>query len=473
MPLGETGATLPGCPRDTRRAAELLSHSLPMGAATALPVSDLRVVPGETTTAKMLVRNTGSVVDQYTIDVVGASTEWAKVEPKTVNLLPGADVEVTITFAPAKSPQVAAGVVPFGIRVLSREDPPGSAVAEGTIDVAAFSDVQIELVPRQSTGRRKGKHQVAIDNNSNQPTTVQVTATDEQEELDFRLDHSVASIEPGAAAFIRLRAVPDKRFLKGADRQHPFVVTVVPNNAEPIATRGTMTQKQLLPAWLIPALAILAILAIAAIVLYETLLKPQIKSEAKDAAAKAASSQASSLASAASSAQAAAGAASSAAEQAQSQASEANKAASSAESILKNGGGPNAGPTGANGANLNGGTATAFSIQTAANPDHTFHTFLPGDPIKPNQILVVTYMILQNPNGDAGTLEIRKGNDTLLTEGLANFRDLDHPFQVEPLQFTAAQPLQVAVSCDQPGNSATQCTPSVLITGRLVDKPAP
>ena len=108
-----------------------------MGAATALPVRDVRVEPGATTTATMMVRNTGQVVDQFTIDVVGNCAEWTKVEPKVVNLLPGADVEVTVTFAPARSPQVAAGIVPFGLRVLSREDPPGSTVAEGSVEVAA------------------------------------------------------------------------------------------------------------------------------------------------------------------------------------------------------------------------------------------------------------------------------------------------------------------------------------------------
>lgn len=440
-----------------------------MGAATALPVSDLRVDPGDTTTAKMLVRNTGAVVDQYAIDVVGRAAEWAKVEPKIVNLLPGADVELTITFAPAKSPEVPAGVVPFGIRVLSREDPPGSAVAEGTIEVAPYSDIQIELVPRQSVGRRRGKHQVAIDNNGNVPTTVQVNAHDEEEALDFRLDHTVAAIEPGAAAFIRIRAVPEKRFLKGADRQHPFVVTVVPTNAEAIATRGTMTQKQLLPAWLLPAVALLAAAAVAAVVLYQTVLKPQIKSDAQDAAQKAAKSQESSLVSAASSAQSAAGAASSAAAAAESKASAAQSAASSA---VKQGA-QNGGPSGQGGSNINGGTATAFSIQTATPPQanpNAVQTFLPSEAIPKNKLLVVTYMILQNPNGDSGTMEINRGKgETLLTEGLANFRDLDHPFQVEPLIFSAAKPLEVTVHCDKPGGTAAQCTPAVLVTGRMVN----
>jgi hypothetical protein len=440
-----------------------------MGAATALPVHELRVEPGATTTAKMLIRNTGQVVDQYTIDIVGNAVEWARVEPRVVNLLPGADVEVTITFAPEKSPSVSAGVVPFGIRVLSREDPPGSAVAEGTIEVAPFSDVQIELIPRQSKGRRRGKHQVAIDNNGNQPTTVQVTAQDEDEALDFQLDHSVASIEPGAAAFIRIKAVPEKRFLKGADRQHPFVVTVVPTNADPIATRGTMTQRQLLPAWLLPAVAVLAVLVIAAFVLYQTLLKPQIKSDAKDAAKsanKSLASQASSAASAASAANSNAAAANSKAAAAQSSVSQV------ATQKGVGGGGAPTGPTASGGADINNGTATAFSIQTNATKtpnQNNFQLFQMAQPIPANKILVITYMIMQNPFGDLGTMEVRRGaSETLLTEGLANFRDLDHPFQVEPLLFSSAQPLQVAVSCQKPARAT--CQPSVLFTGRYVAK---
>ncbi len=464
-------ATLPS---HAERGPAGLQHSQPMGVATALPVRDVRVDPGATTTAKMLVRNTGQVVDQFTIDVVGNCAEWTKVEPRVVNLLPGVDVEVTITFAPAKSPEVAAGVVPFGIRVVSREDPPGSAVAEGTVDVAPFSDVQIELVPRQSRGRRKGKHQVAIDNNSNQPTTVQVNAQDEEEALDFNLDHSVASIEPGAAAFIRLKARPEKRFFKGADRQHPFVVTVVPTNADPIATRGTMTQRQLLPAWLLPALAIVAVLAIAAIVLYETLLKPSIESVAKDAAKKQVNSQASSLASQASAAASQAAAADAQAAKANAAASKAAVDASAAKDIAKAGGGVTTPATAPGGGSLDGGTATAFSIQAdspVTSNTSAFTPFTTGSPtLKPKQTLVVTYIVMQNPNGDTGTLRVLQGDTVLLTEGMANFRDLDHPFQVEPLLFTPGKPLSIAVSCQK--TTTTTCQPSVLFTGRLVTKKA-
>jgi hypothetical protein len=451
-----------------------------MGAATALPVRDVRVEPGATTTATLMVRNTGQVVDQFTIDVVGNCAEWTKVEPKVVNLLPGADVEVTVTFAPARSPQVAAGVVPFGLRVLSREDPPGSTVAEGSVDVAAFHDVQIELVPRQSKGRRRGKHQLAIDNNGNQPVAVQITAADEEEALDFAFDHDAASIEPGAAAFIRIVARPEKRFFKGADRQHPFVVTVVPTNAEPVATRGTMTQRQLLPAWLIPAIAIVAALAIAAVILYETLLKPKIESQAQDAALKAASKANKSLASKADSAAKKADAAGGVASKASSLASVA--ATHNGVTPSKSGGGTGGQPptvTGPGGIDISGGQATSFVVTATApqtaNPS-TVTTTTSGIPaLSSKQILVVTGTFLQNPNGDKGRMLIQRGatnTPALFTEGLVNYRDLDHHFEDGPLLFTKDSPMSVSVNCKTAGVGTT-CHPNVLFTGRIVTAKKP
>lgn len=447
-----------------------------MGAATALPVRDLRVEPGATTTATMLVRNTGQIVDQFTIDVVGNCAEWTKVEPKVVNLLPGADVEVTVTFAPAKSPQVAAGVVPFGLRVISREDPAGSTVAEGSIDVAPFNDIQIELVPRQSKGRRRGKHQLAIDNNGNQPASIQVTATDEEEALDFGMDHSAATIEPGAAAFIRIVAKPEKRFFKGADRQHPFVVTVVPTNAEPVATRGTMTQRQLLPAWLIPAVAILAALAIAAVILYETLLKPKIESQAQDAALKAASSANKSLASKASAAEQKANAAAADAKKAGAVASSAAVKAGLTPSKSGSGSPSPTGVLGPGGTDISGGTATSFVVGPTAAPtpgDKTTMTTVDGgQALNSKQILVITAIVLQNPDGDQGRLLITRGSgataEPLFTEGLVNYRDLDHHFEDSPLTFTKNKPLTISLNCQKPGPGNATCKPNVLFSGRLV-----
>ena len=53
---------------------------------------------------------------------------------------------MNVRFAPPRSADVVAGQVPFGVRVFSSEDPSGSVVEEGVIDVAPFVDVTAEMV---------------------------------------------------------------------------------------------------------------------------------------------------------------------------------------------------------------------------------------------------------------------------------------------------------------------------------------
>ena len=57
--------------------------------------------------------------------------------------------------------------MPFGVHVISKEDPQGSVVEEGVVDIAPFSDVFAELAPRTSRGRRGASHDLAIDNRGN------------------------------------------------------------------------------------------------------------------------------------------------------------------------------------------------------------------------------------------------------------------------------------------------------------------
>src|SRR5882762_9595920 len=153
-----------------------------MGAFMALRLRELRVDPGNVVECPAVIRNTGEVVDQFTMDVVGASHDWTEVTPPIVNLMPGAEAEVVVRFAPPRSPYVAAGTVPLGVRALSREDPQGSVVVEGTIEVAPFAELEMELLPRTSQCRRRARHQVAVDNKGNQPVIVDLHADDEADQ---------------------------------------------------------------------------------------------------------------------------------------------------------------------------------------------------------------------------------------------------------------------------------------------------
>ncbi|MGH9034984.1 MAG: hypothetical protein ACRD0O_04410 [Acidimicrobiia bacterium] len=74
------------------------------------------------------------------------------------------------------------------------------------------------------------------------------------------------------------------------------------------------------------------------------------------------------------------------------------------------------------------------------------------------------------PAGDAGDLEIRRGDAVILRVNLSNFRDLDYHF-VSPLSFKAGQELVMAVSCANPAEGP-RCTPAAYFAGFTEETPA-
>ena len=78
--------------------------------------------------------------------------------------------------------------------------------------------------------------------------------------------------------------------------------------------------------------------------------------------------------------------------------------------------------------------------------------------------LDLTDLVLENPLGDTGLLEVRSGTTTLFEFGLANFRSIDYHF-VQPLVFTSSAPLILAVQCQNTGGKA--CTDGLSFSGTL------
>jgi hypothetical protein len=453
-----------------------------MSVAVGLAETTLTVAAGETVGCTVRVRNTAEVVDQFTLDVVGDAASWAEIEPKTMNLLPGTEEEARVTFKPPRSSAVPAGEVAFGIRVRGQEDPQGSVVEEGTVTVAPFVEVAADLVPRTSTGRRSGTHQLVVDNTGNTETTVEILPADPDRLLDFRVRPAAPVLRPGTATFVQLRVRPKKRFLLGPDKNLPFQVAVTRPAAEPITSDGMLVQRSLLPAWS-PKLVLVVIAAtVAVLALWFAVLKPTVQSTAKQAAKVQTEELSQEVAEVRTQA-------SEAAEKADkvdqavngTSPSPSPSAGASGSASPSPSGSPRASrspspsprPAGREGAgtleNADPETAADFRVATNAAPtsnDFALSSYRPAD----GRVLWVTDIVLQNPHGDAGVLQVRRGGTVLLETGLNNFRDLDYHF-VQPLRFTADQPVIVAVRCTNPGTTA--CTPAAYFAGQLVAAPSP
>jgi hypothetical protein len=440
-----------------------------MGVIASIDSTSVTAEPGAEASCSVRVRNTGMIVDQVLLDVLGDAKSWSTVEPAQLNLLPGTDALARVVFRPPRSAAVPAGPVPFAVRAMSQEDPGGSTIEEGAVEVSPFSDLSAKLVPGTARGRRRARYRLVVDNGGNSPVHAAVSVADPDDALEFRVKPDTLMAQPGTATFVRLRVAPKTRFLKGPDRTLPFQALVQADECVPEPVNGVMAQEQILPRWLLPAIAVVAAAAAALVALWFAVLKPQVHSMATEAVTAATQQMTSSAAKA-----------SQAAQQASQAAQRANTAADAASGTAGAGGKKKAGGTGGKpgagaspapsaSASASGGAAAGSAagpvssmLQANPSPSATFAAVPFAVPAK--QTLRVTDIVLENPLGDTGLLQIRAGGKTLFTFGLANFRSIDYHF-VQPLVFNTASPLVLAVQCQNAGGKA--CSDELSFSGTL------
>src|SRR3977135_2386620 len=256
-----------------------------MAATATLASKAITVTPGGEAVSEVRVRNSGTVVDQFTLEVLGDASAWAIVEPDVIPLFPGAEAVARIRFKPPKSSSVLARAVPFAVRVKSREDARASRVEEGVVEVGPFNDTFAELIPRTAKGRSRAHARLALDNRGNVRLSPRLTAAARDRKLNFTITPPALSSEPGTASFASVRMAPRQRFLTGPPKTNPYKVLVHQDGLPTITVDGTRQQEGMIPPWLIPALIGLAALAPLLVILRVVLLKPSIQSAATAAVA--------------------------------------------------------------------------------------------------------------------------------------------------------------------------------------------
>lgn len=462
-----------------------------MGVAVAMERPTEPLEPGSESSHSLRIRNTGAVVDQFEVDVVGQPSTWARIDKPTHNLLPGEEVTVQLTFVPPRTPGLREGPVPYAVRVMSQQDTAGSAIEEGTLHIGAFSEVAAELVPHTSTGRWRGGHQLALDNLGNHAHLVSIAAHDPDLKLTFEIVPANPTLEPGTATFVKIVAKPKDTFYRGANVTLPFEVWATPEGQEPIPLKGTMVQTAILPAWIVKAALIGAAGAIALVVLWFTVFRPTIESTAKavaedqtkelaeaitDASNQAAAAQQQAAAAQAAAAGGSEGGADGTGGNGSGEGSDSGDGEGTGEGSGTGNGGRD---TGADGTDSTDPTETTTSVSLSPKSAVGFRVttdvptsggfvdsrYVPGK----KSTLWISDLLLQNPAGDTGTLRIQRGDDVLMVFGLENFRDLDYHF-IQPVSFTNDAPVVVSVDCRNP---TEPCTPSVYFAGRSIKQAKP
>ncbi|HEY0700010.1 MAG TPA: hypothetical protein VGD43_19635 [Micromonospora sp.] len=443
-----------------------------MTTAATLEHPRIEVTPGDETVCRLDIRNDGSIVESYTVEVVGAPAGWTTAVPATVSVYPGATGTVSLHFRPPRSALVAAGDTPYAVRVVPVEHPDAVVVPEAVVHVLPFADTVAEIVPRTSHGRWGARHEVTIDNRGNTPVRLVVGGIDPDNRLRIAVRPAVLTVGPGRSEFVRRRVRPRKLRGQGHPVTLPFQVLVGPEPepsvppapavapVEPVTLDAATVQVPVLPRGLGRLLAALVVLLLVVAGLWYGLLRPAVESAAKEANR----------------------------EQLAPIAQKANEADTKAQSALDRANGAGQSPTPAPSPSRTtappagdvpgvpaGASVFTHRLESTAGNGSTGSDFY-ATPRR--QTLYLTDIIVQNPQGDEGRLEVAVDGTAVFTFTLNNFRDLDYHL-VTPIEVPAGQSVSIRVNCQKAGpplagaGSAGRCRQFAFLSGYHRRQPSP
>ncbi|TDQ00783.1 hypothetical protein [Labedaea rhizosphaerae] len=420
-----------------------------MAVSATLRTTEVRVAPGAGARCHVLVRNSSAVVDQFVFAVRGDVADWTQIKPARVNLMPQQEVSVELTFMPPRSWEVLAGEHPFALQVSSREDPGGSVVQEGTVTVDPFTELDAVMVPETSNGRRTGRHTIAIDNYGNHSHRAEVSATDPDAKLTFRVRPHAPMLEPGTATLVRIRARPKRYFWKGPERLLPFTAHVVAKDHEPIDVPGAFNQGPLIPRRVYWLIAMLFTLMLMLVLLITFLLRQKPVSIATISPSVTSTPTSTSATPTTTSTR-----------PRPTTTAKPTKPGGGVNNANGNGGGNGSGDDASNRSNT-----TTFTINSGAYPNvgggpQLFSYVVPAGPN-----YRVTSVVLHNPAADTGQVQLRHGNQVLGTYDLAQVHGEFAVQLPDPPLVAPGDRVTMAVSCT---NRRGACTPSGQFTAALV-----
>jgi hypothetical protein len=222
----------------TRRSADKAQSAV----TVTLEGRPQQVVPGATAECRVRVRNEGTIVDEFRLEVVGGAAAWAKVDPPVLRLFPHSGDVARVTFSPPRTASVGAGPTRYGVKVSSTVSPDAYTVENDLVDVAAFEDWSAELRPKSSRGEAAVAHTVRVENRGNVPLQVAVSAQPGGDGVAVEGVPASLTVPPGQSAEARLTVRPTQAAAPQSERTHPFQAVVESLEGRRVTLDGAMVQ---------------------------------------------------------------------------------------------------------------------------------------------------------------------------------------------------------------------------------------
>jgi pSer/pThr/pTyr-binding forkhead associated (FHA) protein len=232
---------------------------------------EMAISPGAHVQATLKIENAGTEPDRYFVEVDGLPKNWVRVDRVELDIDPGEQASVVISFRPLRRSESLPGDYPFTVHVRSRSQPAETIDAPATLRVLPYSGFGMALDnPRVS---EDGSFKLYLHNQGNAPLPLTIQGFDADHLLRFQLSHTRVRLGPGERQTVT-GGVRSRRYrLFGSRRELEFAVFARAQDPSGFlaSVPGTVTEKAALPAWtpllVIPVIALAAMLGALAIVL--------------------------------------------------------------------------------------------------------------------------------------------------------------------------------------------------------------
>ncbi|MEU8050152.1 COG1470 family protein [Micromonospora haikouensis] len=433
-----------------------------MRASANLASTSVSVAPGGEVEVPVTVRNAGDTVEAYRFEILGVPGEWVTVQPPTLNLYPAGSDTVTVTFRPPRSARVDAGDRPFGVRVVPAEYPDSAVVEEGVLTVEPFSELAAQVQPPSRSGLRGARYRIDTDNLGNVTEQVGLAAAEGTDQVTFALPAEPVTVPNGTRAETPLRVRARRLLWWGAPKEYPFAVELRTSDGRARGLDAVFVQRPIISAGLLKLLAALLALLLALLALWFGLLRPQVETAAREAVE---AEQARQVARG---------------EPVPSAAPNPAPTTTPPGAGTPGGGTPGDGSTdgsgvgGPAGAGGLGGEQFSVAITFRTSPNGSAER---SYTVPAGKTFLLTDFLVDNVQGDEGTLTVTANQVRVVTYALENFRNQDY-HSVTPIRVPARGRVTLTVVCRRPGTPAnapraTTCRESLYLNGILRDNPDP
>ncbi|RPI87692.1 MAG: FHA domain-containing protein [Chloroflexi bacterium] len=225
----------------------------------ALETQQLSVIPGQTVNIPAVMVNQGQIVDHFKVSVDGIPGQWIKSLPPVTQLMPGMQQGVVIVIQPPRDPQSRAGRYSITVRTASQTAKDQVAETRASLTVMPYLEYSSDMHPQRLRTNAPGK--ITLQNKSNVQETFALGWKDRADEIIFEPAQARLSVPAGQSAVAEFRAKPKQKILLGGEKIHPFAVQIQTSQESPQTLNGEVVSRAILPAWIIPVLLSLCVIA--------------------------------------------------------------------------------------------------------------------------------------------------------------------------------------------------------------------